>query len=168
MAADDQPARTVQPWVEAADALGPHDRRVLFRWLVAQEYDAFDPKPCQQWTKKLIREHTLAVMDFLAIGLPNTGKPNHVEDAAAYDVALTLAAKQSIERRRSLLAHIGRAAPLAQGIPAPGGPTSDMHLAALLLCLCDAVEQSAHSARGWVQDGPHGEPRGARKARGRG
>lgn len=135
--------------IEAAQLLCDHDRRVLLRWLVAQRYNAFTPQPCQEWTRRLMREHLEFLLAWMAQRVPHAGKAHHLDEPARYDAVLEQVAKLSVDEQRSLVRLLVHHWQLLHGYDA----NADLRLQGLLLVMLDAERQMAANASGWLAGG---------------
>lgn len=75
---------------QAMLALRSHDRRLLFRWIISEQWRDFQPQPPQEITRVNVREYATRVLQWMAEWVPNAGAPNFFEDRTAYDYATSL------------------------------------------------------------------------------
>jgi hypothetical protein len=148
--------------VDAVEQLHPADQRVLVRWIVAEQWMAFTPQPCQVSTRARTQAHTSTVLAWMAQVLP-PGAPGRVTEARGYGSALARAQGLGGAARRSLLALV------CARWRERNGATAEQQLAveALAVCLRDMERQQAATNDGWTCAGTAPAPtaRSARRRR---
>jgi hypothetical protein len=81
------------------------DKRVMFRAIVAADYELFEPQDPQIGTKVNVREHTHRLMQWMGEYVPKS-KPGHIEDESTYMPAWLLVRSLDKPERRCILSKI--------------------------------------------------------------
>jgi hypothetical protein len=144
----------IQEQSERIGRLSDNDMRVLFRAIVADEWQYFEPQPPQVGTKVMVREYTHRLMTWMKEYVPNA-KPNHFDDEVSYQVVWESCRAWEKSDKRMLLYVIVRALLERHAVVNPKKSLIEFDLAKLNAAMQVLAQQHAANQTGWRYTGEY-------------